>query len=337
MGNKPVKIPGEMRPIEIGCYTLHATGITIAGQPTLAEHEGVGDFIQRAVTASKWWLADWLAYGDTRQDWKERVSQVVGATGLTRKRVQNVRRMGLIEPARRRADVEDTLHEEVAGLEPEEQTYWLRRSAEEGWDRRELRLMIRQKKRAKILEGQAVLSGMYRVIYADPGWTYDNRQPSGSSQADHYPGMTIEEMCKLPVAAHALRNSILFMWTTAPIILQNPGAREVGEAWGFDYRQQIIWDKVVHNAGSYTGCQHEILTIWTRGSCTPDVPLELPDSVQVIRREGEHSAKPEEFRKIIEKHWTTGPYLELFARERTQGWDAFGNDARLWAQEAAPA
>jgi hypothetical protein len=29
------------------------------------------------------------------------------------------------------------------------------------------------------------------------------------------------------------------------------------------------------------------------------------------------------------------PGLELFATERTVGWDAFGNDARLWAQEVS--
>ncbi|MBE3073037.1 MAG: hypothetical protein IMZ67_08685, partial [Acidobacteria bacterium] len=67
----------------------------------------------------------------------------------------------------------------------------------------------------------------------------------------------------------------------------------------------------------------------------PDAPTPMPDSVQVIRRSDVHSEKPDEFRELIEKLYTTGPRLELFARERVEGWDCFGNDAALWHEDAA--
>lgn len=323
-----------IEPIRIGCYTLTATGLEVKGRPSFGEHEGVGEFIQRAHRASGFWLSDWLAYGDSRQDWRERLSQAVDATGLSEKTLRNVRAIGAIDPSRRRDDVDFSLHSEVVALTPRSQEYWLERAAREGWTQRELRLQIRAARRAKVIEGQAVLAGMYRVIYADPPWSYGDRQPSGSSSERHYPTLTVEELAALPVQAHALPNSVLFLWTTAPLVLQVPGPREVGAAWGFTYKQQLIWDKVDGTFSHYTGGNHEVLTIWTRGSCLPDLPTDLPDSVQVVRKSRQHSAKPEEFRQLIEKHWTRGPYLELFGRERISGWTVFGNDARLWAAEA---
>lgn len=327
------RIP-EVKPIVIGRFTLTATGLEVTGRPSFEEYQGVGDFIKRAHQASGWWLADWLRYGDTRAEWQERIDAALGETGLSEKTLKNVRAIGSIDKSRRRESVEFGLHAEVAAMDPDDQTRWLDLAESEGWTRRELRLSIHAAARRAVINGQAVLEGMYRVIYSDNPWLYGDRPSSGVGQAEHYPPMTIEEQCKLPIAAHAMPNAVLLMWITAPVALQNPGPREVGEAWGFTYKQQIIWDKVDHNLGHYTGCQHEILTIWTRGSCLPDLATDLPDSVQVIRKSRQHSEKPEEFRRLIEKHWTSGPYLELFGRERHEGWTVFGNDARLWATQA---
>jgi N6-adenosine-specific RNA methylase IME4 len=126
---------------------------------------------------------------------------------------------------------------------------------------------------------------------------------------------------------------VLFMWVTAPLLLQNPGPREVIESWGFEPKTGIVWDKVLSAGGHYVAVKHEHLIICTRGSCTPDRPTPQPDSVQTIRRDGEHSEKPREFRQLIEKLYD-GPYLELFARSTAPGWTVFGNDARLWAEQA---
>jgi N6-adenosine-specific RNA methylase IME4 len=250
-------------------------------------------------------------------------------TGLAEKTLSNVRAIGSIDESRRRESVSFTHHGEVVGLAPSEQDAWLERAETEGWSARELRQNIKAYKRTKVIEGQARLEGQYRVIYADPPWSYGDRPPSGSGAAEHYPTMSIEDICKLPVAAHVERNAVLFMWVTTPWLLLNPGPREVIEAWGFEYKTALAWDKVLSAGGHYVAVKHEHLLICTRGSCLPDRPTPSPDSVQVIRRSGVHSEKPAEFRQLIEKLYD-GPYLELFGRAKVPGWTVFGNDARLW-------
>jgi N6-adenosine-specific RNA methylase IME4 len=329
----------EVKPITIGHFTLTAVGLDIKGRPSFEEWEGVGDFIKRTHQASGFWLADWLRYGDDRTDWRERLDQAVDVSGMSESTLKNVRAVARIEPARRRAEVSFSHHLEVAQCPPTEQTEWLDKTESHGWNLRELRLNMRASRRTRIIEGQAALTGMYRVIYADPGWTYSDSGPTADGSLGkaerHYPTMTIEELCKLPVEAHALPNSVLFMWCTAPMLLTNPGPREVIEAWGFVYKTGAVWDKVLGNFGHYFHVQHEHLLVCTRGSCLPDAPTPQPASVLHERRSNTHSEKPASMRKIIEQLYTTGPYLELFGRQPVAGWSVFGNDARLWAEEAA--
>ena len=73
--------PPDQDPIQIGHFCLTSTGMTVTGRPTFAEYERVGDFIKRAHQASGFWLADWLRFGESRQDWQERLSQAHHATG----------------------------------------------------------------------------------------------------------------------------------------------------------------------------------------------------------------------------------------------------------------
>lgn len=342
MAKRALVKPADDKPIRFeypgGAYVLTATGLEVTGRPSYEQHLGVGDFIKRAYKRSGWWLADWLRYGDERRDWHEKLSQAEDVTGLSEKTLKNVRAIGKIDPSRRRDGVEFALHGEVAGLDADEQAHWLEQAEAEGWTRRELRMNIRAARRRRIIEGQAFLEGLYRVIYADPPWLYGDRPASGSGAADHFPGMTIEEMCKLPIAAHATPNAVLFMWVTAPMLYENPGPREVIEAWGFMPKTGRVWNKVLHAGGHYVESQHEHLIIATRGSCLPDRPTPMLPSVVTERRDpdSEHSAKPESFRRDIERLYD-GPYLELFGRDPVAGWTVFGNDAALWAGEVAPA
>ena len=321
----------EMRPIVLPGFTLRETQVEIVGRPKWEEWLGAHDFAARAQKCSAFWLGDLMQYAEGRGDWKAKLDQLEGETGLSRKRLENIRSVSRsVLPANRRNDIDFELHAEVAALTPGEQDLWLERAATDGWSRNELRRHIKASKRPKILEGQARLLGQYRVIYADPPWLYGDKPPSGSGAIDHYPGMTIDALCKLPIEAHALPNAVLFCWVTAPMLYESPGPREVIEAWGFKPKTGMVWDKVLSAGGHYVASKHEHLIIATRGSCLPDVPTPSPDSVMTIRRDGEHSSKPEEFRKIITALYTTGPYLELFARKQSKGWDVFGNDARLW-------
>lgn len=320
----------DVRPIELQGFKLRARSARPVGRPSIVNWQAALQFAAAVHEASPYWIGDLLAYAESRDDWREKLSQAMAHTGLSEQTLHNLGYISrrIAEPER--AIAPSLSHAaEVAPMDRSDQVRWLDKAKTEGWTRNELRKEIKAASRRKVIEGQAVLEGQYRVIYADPPWKYGDRPPSGSGAQDHYPGMTIEEICSLPVAAHAMPNAVLFMWVTAPFLLLNPGPREVIEAWGFEYKTGGVWDKVLSGGGHYFAIKHEHLVIATRGSCLPDRPTPSPDSVQTIRRDGEHSEKPEEYRKLIESMYD-GPYLELFGRKKAKGWKVFGNDARLW-------
>lgn len=171
-------------------------------------------------------------------------------------------------------------------------------------------------------------SGRYRVLYADPPWKYNDALAisktglgEGYGPADaHYPQMTIDELCAMPVRDMAEDNAVLFLWVTSPLL---EASFDVVRAWGFKYKSSFVWDKIKHNMGHYNSVRHELLLVCTRGSCTPDV-ARLFDSVQSIERAG-HSEKPQEFRTIIDTIYPNGARIELFARATHDGWEGWGN------------
>lgn len=164
--------------------------------------------------------------------------------------------------------------------------------------------------------------GKYRVVYADPPWKYNDKLTEGYGAAEHhYPTMTIEELCLMPVKELLEDSAVLFLWTTSPLL---EDSFKIISAWGFKYKTSFIWDKVKHNMGHYNSVRHEFLLVCTKGSCTPDNP-KLFDSVQTIERSDVHSEKPEEFRTIIETLYTHGKKIELFARKQMKNWTSYGN------------
>jgi N6-adenosine-specific RNA methylase IME4/ParB-like chromosome segregation protein Spo0J len=177
----------------------------------------------------------------------------------------------------------------------------------------------------------APLEGKYRVIYADPPWKYGDQQAISKDgvtesygPADaHYPQMTIDELCLLPVKEVAEDNAVLFLWVTSPLL---ESSFKIINSWGFKYKSSFVWDKVKHNMGHYNSVRHELLLIATKGSCLPDVK-KLHNSVQRIERSDKHSEKPQEFRAIIDEIYPNGSRVELFARARHDGWNAWGNEA----------
>lgn len=162
----------------------------------------------------------------------------------------------------------------------------------------------------------------YRVIYADPPWSYDDKQNTDSlgGAEKHYMTMPFNDICSLPIPSE--NNAVLFIWVTSPM-LEN--VFKVINAWGFKYKSSFVWDKIAHNMGHYNSVRHELLLICTKGSCTPDVKR-LFDSVVSIERT-EHSRKPKEFRDMIDILYPNGNRLEMFAREAPEGWDVWGNMA----------
>lgn len=99
----------------------------------------------------------------------------------------------------------------------------------------------------------------YEIIYADPPWRYSAKKVQGAAE-NHYPTMSIDELCALPVAELAAKDSALFMWATFP---QLPEALRLIRAWGFTYKSvAFVWLKKNKKADSW----FYGLGFWTRAS-----------------------------------------------------------------------
>lgn len=187
--------------------------------------------------------------------------------------------------------------------------------------------VVQERKRQEMVQEKRTQpwpQAQYRVFYADPPWQYGDSGLDEYGHAErHYPTLSLAELVSLgsKVRELASTDAVLFLWATSPML---EVAFQVIRAWGFFYKTSFVWDKVKHNFGHYNSVRHELLLVCTRGSCQPDVST-LFDSVQTIER-GEHSAKPKEFREMIDTLYTWGGRIELFARQSTPGWDAWGNE-----------
>ena len=158
--------------------------------------------------------------------------------------------------------------------------------------------------------------GEYRVIYADPPWQFDN---SGFDQsaAAHYPTMDTESICNMNIPKAS--DSVLFLWATNSMI---EDALKVVKAWGYNYKTNFVWVKTKGpTIGFYVQSRHELLLIGTRGEGM------LPEVKPISVLSGEvtkHSRKPEMY-DMIESMYD-GPYVELFARNKRDGWESWGNE-----------
>ena len=167
----------------------------------------------------------------------------------------------------------------------------------------------------------------YGIIYADPPWRYDMKRGSGVAE-NHYPTMRIEEICSLPVADLAAKDSALFLWATFPQLNE---AFCVMEAWGFKYKTlAFLWlkqnrkaDSWFYGMGFWTRSNAEVCLLATRGH-----PKRQCAGIHqfVISHIEQHSKKPDEVREKIVQLMGDQPRLELFARQQAPGWDVWGNE-----------
>lgn len=185
----------------------------------------------------------------------------------------------------------------------------------------------RLEKIAEISRGNSDLdtSVRYPVIYADPPWRYENPPIGATSRAieNHYPTMTLEEICAMPVSDLATDDAILYLWATAPKLAE---CFEVIKAWGFEYRTNIVWDKEKIGMGYHARNQHELLLICKRGNIPPPAAGTQPSSVHREARTA-HSAKPHFYYEMIEGAYPGLPKIELFCRTPRDGWAVWGNQS----------
>jgi N6-adenosine-specific RNA methylase IME4 len=175
----------------------------------------------------------------------------------------------------------------------------------------------------------------YAVLYADPPWqfrVYDENSSIASEHGAagvHYPCMSTNAICALPVKELATDAAVLFLWTTAPHL---PEALQVVAAWGFTYKRHAVWVKDWIGLGYFVRSPHELLLVATRGDMPSPSPANRPSSVIDAPRRG-HSRKPDEAYEMIEQMYPELPKIELFARHTRPGWDAWGNEIPREAAE----
>jgi N6-adenosine-specific RNA methylase IME4 len=174
---------------------------------------------------------------------------------------------------------------------------------------------------------QSITTKKFNIIYADPPWRYANKGGQGVAE-NHYPTMSCDEICALPVAELAAKDSALFLWATFP---QLPEALRVISAWGFGFKTvAFVWLKQNRKAktwfygmGFWTRSNAEVCLLATRGH-----PKRQDKGIHqfIISPVEAHSKKPDETRNRIVRLMGDLPRVELFARQSPPGWDVWGNE-----------
>ncbi|MBQ3886222.1 MAG: S-adenosylmethionine-binding protein [Ruminococcus sp.] len=173
----------------------------------------------------------------------------------------------------------------------------------------------------------------YKTIYADPPWQFQNR--TGKVAPEHkrlsrYSTMTLEEIKALPVSEIADEKSHLYLWVPNALL---PEGLEVMKAWGFEYKTNLIWEKVRKDGqpdgrgvGFYFRNVTEVLLFGIKGDKNRTLQPGRSQVNLLRSMKREHSRKPDEFVNLIEA-CSSEPRLELFARGNRDGWDMWGNQA----------
>ncbi len=172
----------------------------------------------------------------------------------------------------------------------------------------------------------------YKVIYLDPPWKY-GKWGKGSSKCLlkkyqeeptplPYESMTLKEITNLPINKLVDENCELYLWVTQKYL---PYSFGIINCWGFKYCQTLTWCKTPMGTGQGgIFCPTtEFLILGRKGK------MPIKDRVDSTwwnkKRQMKHSKKPGFFRQLIESV-SDSPRIELFAREKTEGWDVWGNE-----------
>ena len=162
---------------------------------------------------------------------------------------------------------------------------------------------------------------LYKTIMADPPWS-KNQKGAGRGAISHYNLMELNEIKKMPIGELAEENSVCWLWVTNSTI---DDGYDVLREWGFEPKSILTWFKFRPQLGlgNYLRNDTEHVLLGTKGK----MPIAVKNQPSwFIAPSREHSRKPEEIFAIAERCYPGGSYLELFARRRQPGWDAWGNE-----------
>jgi N6-adenosine-specific RNA methylase IME4 len=171
----------------------------------------------------------------------------------------------------------------------------------------------------------------YDLVVIDPPWPFKTWSQAGQdkSASKHYRVMTLADIKALPVRKLLKDNGVVLLWTTGAMLAQGVA---VMEAWGITFKTELAWRKVTRNGKVRMGCgfwarsMHEPVLLGTVGKPSK---FTLPSCFDGIARE--HSRKPDEFYQMITERTPDLRRADLFARERREGWDAWGDEVEKFS------
>jgi N6-adenosine-specific RNA methylase IME4 len=182
------------------------------------------------------------------------------------------------------------------------------------------------------------LNPPYGTIIADPPWRYRKSKQNKDTihsrilVSDLYDTLSMTEIASLPVNELAAKNAHLYLWVTVPRLFGERddksgfGPFHIMNAWGFRYITMITWHKIgAPGMGSYFRIDTEHCLFGVRGHAPIPPGKRIRNVISAPRRK--HSQKPDEIYHIAEAV-SPSPRLELFARERREDWDSWGNQLR---------
>jgi N6-adenosine-specific RNA methylase IME4 len=204
----------------------------------------------------------------------------------------------------------------------------------------EVKSKINADSRTKRLNMQSAISqknmalpkAKYAVVLADPPWNYGMaNERSGNSHIpqNHYPTMSTDDICAMPVTEMLADDAMLYLWCPASLL---PDGLRVMQSWGFD---QFVTSWVWHKTGGKLTCaggtalaRHELLLIGKKRNGLTIAGTAVRASSVFEAPVTQHSEKPAVVHHRIE---TLYPgvinRIELFARTPRTGWDVFGNQS----------
>jgi len=173
----------------------------------------------------------------------------------------------------------------------------------------------------------------FHTVLADPPWRFQNR--TGKMAPEHrrlnrYGTMTLDEIAGLPVVDIVSEPAHLYLWVPNALL---PEGLQVMEAWGFQYKSNIVWHKIRKDRGPdgrgvgfYFRNTTELLLFGVRGKNARTLAPGRRQVNFIATQKREHSRKPDEQYKVIED-CSPGPRIEMFARGPRPGWTVFGNQS----------
>lgn len=169
----------------------------------------------------------------------------------------------------------------------------------------------------------------YNIIYADPPWSYKDKALAGNRGACcKYDTQSKDWIENLQVKSITADDCVLFMWVTMPKLNE---CFDVIKSWGFEYKtvaftwikKNKIADSLFWGMGRWTRANAELCLLGTKGR-----PKRINAGVHSVieSKIEEHSKKPDETKVRIIELLGDLPRIELFARQKTVGWDVWGNE-----------